>query len=55
MSERGNDHVRLTSSADSDELMLTVENAIEDRLRTYRQLLRMKQVLAEAKRTSEKK
>jgi hypothetical protein len=55
MNERDNDQVKLTSSGDSDELILTIENAIEDRVRTYRQLLRMKQVLAEAKLASQKK
>jgi hypothetical protein len=55
MNEPPDDQVKLTSSGDSDELRLTIENAIEDRVRTYRQLLRMKQVLAQAQRTPEKK
>jgi len=55
MNERDSDQVKLAPSGTSDELLLTIENAIEDRVRTYRQLLRMKQVLAEAQRASGKK
>jgi hypothetical protein len=55
MNERPNDQVKLAPSDDSDELILTIENAIEDRVRTYRQMLRMKQVLDQAQRNPEKK
>jgi hypothetical protein len=55
MNERDNGQVRLAPSGEAEELILTIENAIEDRVRTYRQLLRVKQVLAQAKRDAEKK
>jgi hypothetical protein len=44
-----------TGDGGGTELFLTIENAIEDRVRTYRQLLRMKQVLAGAQRAADEK
>ena len=58
MSERDDGTERVgarPAAGDSPELVLTIENAIEDRVKTYRQLMRMKQVLAEARRTPDEK
>ena len=57
MSERddGTERVSARPVTGSTELFLTIENAIEDRVRTYRQLLRMKQVLADARRAETEK
>ncbi len=57
MTDRSNDRSHLTTretSSGETELVLTIENAIEDRVRTYTQLMRMKRVLATQENSTEK-
>jgi len=57
MTDRSHDRSRLTTHETSNgnaELVLTIENAIEDRVRTYTQLMRMKRVLATQQSSTEK-